>query len=220
VVPNVSYAASSRQFGIGITRNIALARATGELVRVLDGDDVMLHGAIADLIPRFEDPSIVWAVAQADDLLSDGSRRPYESAMPYGVIKPGQVNDWAMEHGGNWPIHCAGIMLRTQVLRAFGGWAASPADDEISMYGAISEYADGYNDPAVTWLYRVHDGQTSQTPEWKAMSTDGRLIAIQRIHAIRAERIGMQGAVPPNSDAVTPAVKDEKRPSGWWKTRP
>jgi len=130
-------------------------------------DDITLPGALATLVLRFVDYPIHWAIGQADDLTPDGTRVPYESALPYGLLPAGRVNAWATEHGGNWPIHCAGLMMRTACLRALGGWVASPADDDVAMFAALSELADGYNEPTVTWLYRHHPEQTHRTPEWR-----------------------------------------------------
>lgn len=185
-LPGVSYSANQAQAGIATTRNLALTRATGDLVQVLDHDDILLPGALARLIPRFEDPLIHWVVGQADDLMPDGTRRPYESALPFGVIEAGTVNTWAIEHDGNWPIHCAGLVLRTHLVRAFGGWGAVPVDDDVMMFSALSECAVGYNDPSITWLYRIHDQQTSRSGTWRERSADGRRIALQRVQAIRA----------------------------------
>lgn len=41
-VPCVRYEANSAQLGLAQTRNLALSRVTGELVQVLDHDDVLL----------------------------------------------------------------------------------------------------------------------------------------------------------------------------------
>lgn len=58
---------------------------------------------------------------------------------------------------GNWPIHCAGLMMRTATLRALGGWAATPADDDLAMFAALSKVVDGYNDPALQNVIVVED---------------------------------------------------------------
>lgn len=221
-LPGVYYAANQAHTGIAATRNLALTRATGELVQVLDHDDVLLPGALTTTIPRFGDPSIHWVVGQADDLLDDGTRLTYESALPFGPIKPGDVNDWAMEHGGNWPIHCAGLTMRTHLVRAFGGWSAAPVDDDVIMFAALSECSTGYNDPATTWLYRIHERQTSRDPRWKQRSADGRRIALQRVEAIRAAGLrftehlhAVEAASPIH---VGPAAKDAVLPGvPWWR---
>src|SRR6266496_3322700 len=162
-LPNVRYSANKAHTGIAATRNLALTRATGEIVQVLDHDDVLLPGALSQLLSHFEDADTHWVVGQADDLLPDGSRRAYESAIPFGPVAPGVVNDWAIEHGGNWPIHCAGLLMRTTLVRAFGGWGGAPVDDDIIMFAALSECVGGYNVPDTTWLYRVHARQTSKS---------------------------------------------------------
>lgn len=221
-IPNVRYAANKAHTGIAATRNLALTRATGDIVQVLDHDDLLLPGALKCLLPHFDNPSIHWVVGQADDLLSDGTRREYESALPFGHIQAGEVNTWAMNHGGNWPIHCAGLLLRTHLVRAFGGWGGTPVDDDIIMFSALSECAGGYNEPSTTWLYRIHDRQTHRSATWRERSNDGRRIALQRVEAIRS--IGLQLTKDPSSVEapkpvhVGPAAKEDADGLPWWKT--
>lgn len=185
-LPYVRYEANNAQLGLSQTRNLALSRVTGELLHVLDHDDVLLPGALTTLVPHFGAYPIHWAIGQADDLTPDGERVPYASALAYGLLAAGQVNKWAEDHGGNWPIHCAGLVMRTASVRALGGWVASPADDDVAMFAALSELADGYNEPTVTWLYRHHPEQTHRMAKWQAWSMVGRRISLQRAAAVRA----------------------------------
>lgn len=220
-LPNIRYAANRAHTGIAATRNLALTRATGDVVQVLDHDDVLLPGAWTRILPHFDQPDVHWAVGQADDLLSDGSRRGYESAIDFGRVPAGLVNTWAIEHGGNWPIHCAGLFLRTELVRALGGWGGAPVDDDIIMFAGLSELVDGYNDSAVTWLYRVHERQTSKSATWRERSSDGRRIALQRIEAVRAVGLASTGdlsrLVPAKIVHVDPAAKDAIG-GAWWKS--
>ncbi|NUT53206.1 MAG: glycosyltransferase [Saccharothrix sp.] len=179
------YARNGTRLGIAATRNLALARATGALVQNLDHDDVLLPHALATLIARFEQHPIHWAVGAADDLLEDGSRRSWDSALPFGLVPAGRVNQWAERHGGNWPVHGGGLMMRTDTLRAIGGWTGIPVDDDLAALAAISELADGWNDRAVTWLYRKHRAQTTQNSLYPGLEDTGRRIALQRAKAIR-----------------------------------
>jgi glycosyltransferase involved in cell wall biosynthesis len=183
--PIARYAANGMQLGIGSTRNLALSRATGDLVQVLDHDDILLPDALALLIGRFEQHPIHWAVGAADDLLEDGTRKSWDSAMPFGVIPAGAANQWAQDHGANWAVHCAGLMIRTNSLRAVGGWAGAPVDDDIVMFAALSELGDGWNEKTVTWLYRQHPLQTHRSAHWKDLSDVGRRMALQRVLALR-----------------------------------
>jgi glycosyltransferase involved in cell wall biosynthesis len=209
------YEANGTHLGIGATRNSALSRATGELVHVLDHDDILLPDALATLIPRFEQNSIHWAVGQADDLMPDGRRVCWKSALPFGLVEEGAVNNLAIEREGNWSIHCAGLMMRTDSVRALGGWAAAPSDEDIVLFAALTEVSAGYNDPRVTWLYRQHQGQATRSRTVRDRSAQGRRIALQRIMAARQTGLSLSRATPPpearqdpDEIRVGPAEKD------------
>jgi glycosyltransferase involved in cell wall biosynthesis len=213
------YEANGRRYGTALTRNLALARASGVLLQALDQDDVLLPGAIATLVPRFAEHRIHWAIGQADDLMPDGTRRPYPSPIPFGVMKAGQVNAWAAEQGGNWPIHCAALMMRTASVRALGGWTAIPGDDELATFAALSEVTDGYYDQALTWLYRQHPKQMHRTAEAQERSATGRLVALQRARAAAATGLRFAPAAATGFAAVEddmrigPAAKDTSLPA-------
>ena len=215
-LPGVRYAANGTRLGIGGTRNLALERASGNLVRVLDVDDLLLPAAVADLIPYFADNRIHWAAGQADDLMTDGRRISWDPLIPTGLVKAGAINDYAIEHGGNWPIHCAGLMARTETVRALGGWAASMTDEDLILFAAMSEVSDGFNHPATTWLYRQHPGQATRTDEWRGKSESGRRMALQRAHAARMLKLAIDhDSVPESAESanelrVDRALKDRE----------
>lgn len=202
--PVASYSANGSHLGVAATRNIALSRATGDLVQVLDQDDYLLPDALATLIPHFDNPAVHWAIAQADDLYEDGTRTSWTSDLPFGPIAPGLANSDAIDRDGNWSVHCAGLMIRTAVLRALGGWVASWGDDDVVMFAGLSEITMGYNDPTVTWLYRQHPGQLHRTEESVARSARGRQVALERVSAIRAVRATVT-AEPFAVEVVAPA---------------
>ena len=189
----VSYAANGRQLGIAPTRNLALSRASGVLTQNLDADDLLLPGALATLIPLFAVHRIQWAVGQADDLMPDGTRKGFKTPLPFGVFPAGEVNRLAAEDGGNWPIHCAALLMRTTALRAVGGWAGLPYDEDVIMFAALSELSDGYHHDGLTWLYRQHPGQVTKTGQ-DDLSGQGRLIGLQRAQAIRAAGLSLAPA--------------------------
>ena len=182
----VDYQANNAQLGIAITRNLALSRVSGSLVQALDHDDILLPGALTTLIPHFENPRVQSTIGQADDLLPDGTREVYKSAIPFGLTQAGAMNQWATAHDGNWPIQCAALMMRTTTLRALGGWTGIPYDDDVATFAALSEITDGYYDEELTWLYRQHPLQLHRTATSIARSAEGRRMALQRAHAMRA----------------------------------
>lgn len=180
------YRPNGERLGIATTRNLALTRAGGTLIHVLDSDDLLLPGGLRVAIEAFEaDPRIGWVAAQAYDLLPDGGRVAVPPLIPPGYLEPGAVNDYLLAHG-RLPFIPAGMTLRTDITRAVGGWAANPRAEEGAMLAAITELTPGYYTPEVTWLVRLHDHRTTGQPSWR-----GRLLAEsmagieQRIIALR-----------------------------------
>ena len=217
--PFAKYAAIGRQYGTASTRNLALSRASGVLIQALDQDDLLLPGVFTTLIPRFAQHRIAWAIGQADDLLPDGSRRVYPSPIDFGMQRAGEINRWAQEHDGNWPIHCATLMMRTEPLRALGGWTGLPGDDELATFAALSEIADGYYDQELTWLYRHHSQQMHRTAAANERSAICRRAALQRARAAARTGLRFRATATTGFEAATddvevgPVDKDTTIPS-------
>jgi glycosyltransferase involved in cell wall biosynthesis len=179
------YEANGARLGTATTRNIALSRARGRLVAVLDYDDVLLPDGLATLIQDFDrHPGIGWAVGQADDLI-DGERVPFELRYPCGVVPAGQVGR-LYERTGLCQVACAGLVMPTDVVRAFGGWGAIPRAQDVALLIALSEVYDGYQDPAVTWLYRKHPGQTTHPAKVDVWGKQQDRFIRQRLDAVRS----------------------------------
>lgn len=211
------YEASGRRLGTGRTRNLGLARARGVLLQALDQDDVLLPDVMVTLIPRFAARRICWAIGQADDLLPDGARRAYPSPIPFGLYRAGLVNARAAADGGNWPIHAAALLMRTGPVRALGGWAGIPYDDELALFAALSQASDGWYDEAITWLYRHHPGQLHRTAEAQELSDIGRRVALQRAAAVAATGLRFAPKAAAGFDVVDdvhvrPVSKDTSLP--------
>jgi Glycosyl transferase family 2 len=201
--PGARYEANGAHLGTATTRNLALTRARGDLVAVLDYDDVLLPAGLATLIRAFEDhPGIGWAVGQADDLI-DGRRVPYELRYPCGVVPAGRVGE-LYERTGLCQVACAGLVAPTDLVRAFGGWAAIPRAQDVALLIALSEVYDGYQEPAVTWLYRKHPGQTTSPARTDTWGEQQDRFIRQRLTAVRAGALARPPADVrgPNSEVV------------------
>lgn len=184
-VPFGDYRASGEQLGVAATRNLALARADGEVCQVLDDDDLLLPGALAAALTRVTgSSSIGWFTGQAYDLLPDGTLMTYPPELPFGHVKKGLVNAVAQTLG-RYPVHCAGLALRTDLLRAVGGWSALPRSEDVAMFAAASELYAGYFDPSFTWLYRQWPGQVVRTKRWQDWLPVTDQAVRQRITAVR-----------------------------------
>jgi glycosyltransferase involved in cell wall biosynthesis len=182
--PRIRYEASGEHHGIAATRNLALSRARGEIVRVLDQDDLLLPFALREQLGAFQrNPEAAWVAGPAADLLPDGSTRTVAVDLPSGVIAPGTlVRSWS--ETGVFPIHAAGVGLRTVVARAFGGWAALPRSEDISLLAAVSSVFAGIHLPSLSFLYRRWPGQTTETDAWAAAREAAWRSVAQRADAV------------------------------------
>jgi glycosyltransferase involved in cell wall biosynthesis len=195
--PRIKFEVNGAQLGASGTRNLALRRVSGELVQNLDADDLLLPGALLNHIGVLEsDPDLHWVVGQADDSMPDGSRKAFSPDLPFGRIAAGSVNSWAIDHDGNWPIHCAGLMYRTASLRALGGWGGLPFDEDIILFSALSEIAHGWFTETVTWLYRQHPNQMVRSGGCNQWSESARTFALQRVLAVRAVGLTISAVLP------------------------
>ncbi|ONI91581.1 hypothetical protein ALI22I_08165 [Saccharothrix sp. ALI-22-I] len=195
-LPFVRYAANGVSCGTAATRNIALTRATGALVQVLDHDDVLLPGALTDLITVFtKEPTVRWAFARAGEIDESGPREPHRAGIPVGLVPKGTVGVLD-DASGVWSICCAGLMAGIDVVRALGGWVATPRSEDVGLLVALAEVADGYSLDQVTWYYRRHANQTHLTDSWRAKEQLGRTLVEQRLDAVRKSGLRLSADTP------------------------
>lgn len=195
------YEANGARLGPNATRNLALSRAHGEFVAVLDYDDVLLPGGLATVICAFENhPGIGWAVGQADDLV-DGHRVPFELTYPCGIVPAGLVGR-LYEETGLCQVACAGLVAPTVIARAFGGWGAIPRAGDVALLIALSEIYDGYQEPAVTWLYRKHPGQMTHLTKPDAWKEHQDRFIRQRLDAVRSGWLAPRNVLGPSAGVV------------------
>jgi hypothetical protein len=148
---------TGRQAGPAITRNLALARSTGDLIRNLDQDDILLPGALARDIAALSTPAVHWATSPALDLLPDGTLVAYDEPRP-GHIPPGHLlNLWRTNN--QLPVHPTTLCLRRHLILALGGWMALPASEDTALLIAASTVAAGHHTAEPSLLYRKWPGQ-------------------------------------------------------------
>jgi glycosyltransferase involved in cell wall biosynthesis len=188
--PRIS-AGTGRKGGAGTTRNMALARAEGSLVRVLDADDRLTPGALAREIEAFtRSPSLGWTTASALDLLPDGSTIGRAHAdPPEGRLTRTFVLSYFQQHNYRLPIHPATLCIRRELALALGGWMALPAGEDTGLLLAASVTADGYFIGTPGLLYRKHLDQITGQADWTKPSEwlprmrliEARALALRRL---------------------------------------
>lgn len=151
-----------RHNGVSLTRNLALSRAHGSLVRNLDQDDILTAGALArDIAALDQHPEIGWATSRVLDLLPDGSTVGFDNDPPAGRIEPGHpVKHWRA-HNYRLPVHPTTLCIRRSLAVALGGWMAVPGSDDTGLLVAASTINPGWFSDEVGLLYRKWHGQAS-----------------------------------------------------------
>ncbi|WP_354642907.1 glycosyltransferase family 2 protein [Kitasatospora camelliae] len=165
----------------GMARTIALARADGEFVKVLDADDMLPPGALArDLAVLTADPTIGWTTSRVLDLLPDGSTVGFDQDPEEGPIERGAVLDHWKAHDYRAQVHPATLFVRRDLLLALGGWMALPASEDTGLLMALSAVSRGWFTPEVGLLYRKWPGQaTGQAAHSDAEERDARMAVIE-----------------------------------------
>lgn len=154
---------SGKSGGPGVARTVALARANGELVKVLDADDQLTPGALArDIKLLTERPEVGWTTSRVLDLLPDGSTLSWKHQDPEeGPIPRRSIVDFWLNNDHRLPIHPATLCIRRQLLLALGGWMALPASEDTGLLLAANVLSDGYFIEEPGLLYRKWPGQTT-----------------------------------------------------------
>lgn len=151
---------TGRRGGVALTRNLALARSRGELVKNLDQDDVLTPGVLSrDIEILASDPVVQWTTSRVLDLLPDGSTVGFDSDPPAGRIEPGFVFDHWRTHDYRLPVHPTTICIRRELVVALGGWMGIPGSDDTGMLIPASVVSYGYFHGEVGLLYRKWPGQ-------------------------------------------------------------
>jgi glycosyltransferase involved in cell wall biosynthesis len=162
--PRVSFR-QGRPGGPGVARTMALARADGEYVKVLDADDRLTPGALArDLAALEADPTLGWATSRVLDLLPDGSTAGFPGDPDEGPLEPGTVLAHWSANDHRAPVHPASLCARRELLLALGGWMALPASEDTGLLLALDAVSRGWFTHEPGLLYRKWEGQVTGQP--------------------------------------------------------
>ncbi|MGV4981655.1 glycosyltransferase [Streptomyces sp. NRAIS4] len=160
--PRVSFG-QGRPGGPGVARTIALARAGGTYVKVLDADDRLTPGALArDLAVLEADPAVGWTTSRALDLLPDGSTTALPGDPDEGPLDRGTVLDHWKRNDYRVPVHPATLCVRRRLLTALGGWMALPASEDTGLLLALGAVSRGWFCAQPGLLYRKWEGQVTR----------------------------------------------------------
>ena len=182
---------NGEQLGIEPPRNLALRRARAPYLQNLDHDDFLLAAgfdATVEVLER-DRGELAFCFGDALDLLPDGTTEPNHDSRPLvpGRIQPGVLFDlW--ESSGFVPLHVSGLLWRTELLRAYGGWSAVPGSGDTATIMAVAEDHPSFYLRTATKSYRRHEEQTVETETYRAHQQRNWECAKSRVRATRALR--------------------------------
>lgn len=150
----------------GMARTLALSRARGDLVKVLDADDVLTPGALErDIQVLTEERGIAWTTSRVLDLLPDGSTVGFEGDPPAGPIAQGAVLERWRTHDYRAQVHPATLCARRDLVTALGGWMALPSSEDTGLLMALNAVSTGWFIQECGLLYRKWPGQSTAQNE-------------------------------------------------------
>jgi len=176
----VHYAASGHRGGPGEARNLALARARGDIIMVLDADDSLTDGAITRVIETLDYGHLWCGFGAIDDVRGTRTVRTTGYSKRLGgasanVPPPHQFDprEWIGESPrgslrscwnlcGVLPFHPATFATYAQLLWDVGGWPALSRDEDTAVILALSDRHNGFVSDESNIVYRHHGLQTSR----------------------------------------------------------
>jgi glycosyltransferase involved in cell wall biosynthesis len=134
--PRVQAASNQTKLGAAQSRNLAVARASGDVLMHLDADDVLIQGALMRILPLYDDTTTAWVAVRVDDLI-DGSvvSRPHELS---GAVEPGVVAArWLSD--GHLPFHSVAFTARRDAFLDAGCYPALIAAEDVGLVLAVTD---------------------------------------------------------------------------------
>lgn len=183
----------ARRGGAAVARTMALPRATGELVRMLDADDLLTEGGLARDIAAMEaHPTLGWCISSGLDLLPDGTLEPGPYDPPEGLLTYRAL--LAAYDADHFPVLGTHLTVRTPLLLAVAGWPALPAWETLGIVLRCAAVSDGWMTAAPGGIYRKHPDQTTARAAYADVADVQQLRAVVRAQADALHATGWRWA--------------------------
>ncbi|HEY1972621.1 MAG TPA: glycosyltransferase [Pseudonocardia sp.] len=197
--PRIRYDALGVQLGGAATRNVALARAAGDLIAGMDHDDWYEPGGLAALAqPLAADPIVAWSCARIRWQNPDGASWVKPDVFPAGRIEPGLIAD-TFTRTNDFPFPAAIAAYRRTHLVAHGGWSAVARSADAVLLAAFSTRWPGI------WVDRTVATYRRWPAQHTAQPTDIAIRDLPQVRGVIGQRLAAERALAAAAAAEPPA---------------
>ncbi|GAB3951242.1 glycosyltransferase family 2 protein [Streptomyces sparsus] len=180
----------------GVARTLALSRAVGTYVKVLDADDQLTPGALARDLAALSQPGVSWSTSRVLDLLPDGSTVGFDQDPSAGPIQRGEVLDHWRTHDYRAQVHPATLAAPRKLVLALGGWMALPASEDTGLLMALNAVSTGWFTAETGLLYRKWPGQVTSDAAHEHAGERNARMAVVEARALALAETGWQVHTP------------------------
>lgn len=178
----VKYRRLERNLGISENTNEALALASGDYVGLLDHDDLLLPGALFEIVTALQ--------GGAEALYTDEDKANMDLSHHF---QPHFKPDYNQEYLRSNNYICHFFVVKTEIARKVGGFRAEfdGAQDHDFIFRCTEEAKEVLHLPKVLYSWRCHQASTASNPESKLYAYE----AGKRAVAAHLERTGRTGTL-------------------------
>lgn len=174
----VQYRANHMHLGAGGTRTMALLRARGDLVVLLDADDLLAPAALEVFVASLG-PQLGWVYGQC--VAWDGASAAVErSVLAPREYRAGELLETARTLG-HLPLYSLPGCYRRDLLERIGGWPSIPRDEDTTVQLTAMAFTPGAILEQVTYIKRQHPHRTSMQPWMPVLHRECRSLVLRRL---------------------------------------
>ncbi len=178
------YQRLSGNHGISVNTNAALAMASGDYAGLLDHDDILLPGALFEIVRAINE------AGGADALYTDEDKLDSEKNLHFQPhFKPDFNHEYLLSN--NYICHF--FVVKRELARRVGGFRSEfdGAQDYDFILRCVEKAQTVLHIPRVLYSWRCHDASTAVNPESKLYAYE----AGKRAVAAHLKRTGVPGRV-------------------------
>ncbi|WP_069751698.1 hypothetical protein [Streptomyces sp. EN16] len=150
---------------------------TADWLTTSDDDDVLPPGSLSARLKHAQAHNLEWCAGWSADWQPDSPVATWICPTPPGFHEAGDVWGFWKSPEATIPIGPTTLLVRSDIVRAVGGYAALPQGEDYAYLVGVTSAARGALLPSVVYHYRKHAEQMTARPDYPAMELQARQFA-------------------------------------------